>query len=155
MLSTYSFYFVLGYYITNHCAKRENIRLVYALGFVGFTVTVLLNGYMAAKYNIFGKYYNNSTINVAFEAIFIFVLFKNLRLNYNRMNDFMIKLSKYSFGAYWVHVFILKSLHIIGIHSLAMNPLFAVPVVAILVIALSFSISYALNKIPYLNKWIV
>ena len=64
-------------------------------------------------------------------------------------------LSKYSFGAYLIHPFVISVLKYLGLNTLTFNSLLAVPIIGVIVFCGSFLISGILNHIPILNKYIV
>lgn len=65
-------------------------------------------------------------------------------------------LAKRSYGAYLVHALIIDLLNrFLSFNALSFDPIFAVPVTALVIFVISFLISAALNKIPMLKEWIV
>lgn len=152
----YIFYFILGYYIYSIDLNKKHRMYIYFIGMLGFSMTVLLDLIVALKTQKYcSNYYGNFTINVLFESLAVFVFFKYHVFKNERINGFVIKLSKYSFGAYLVHACIIEMLPKFGINSLMCNPIIAVPVMGLIVFIISFSISYIIHKIPILNKYIV
>ncbi|MBR1761130.1 MAG: acyltransferase family protein, partial [Schwartzia sp.] len=152
----FSFYFVLGYYLNTYEVRLEMRKKLYLLGILGFFLTVFLNAIIAWKTGVpTGKYFGNHTVNVALEAISIFIVFKYSKFeNYHR-NNFIVKISKYTFGAYWIHIFVRDGIHFIGINNLLISPLIAVPLMSCAVICISFACSFLLNKNSFANKWLV
>ena len=76
--------------------------------------------------------------------------------NNNRINAFVQKLSKYSFGAYLVHALVIEQLNYrAGINSLSFNSGFSVVCIGIIVFIISFMISAILNNIPIIKKYMV
>lgn len=153
----YASYFVLGYYINKtNLSKRQRI-LIYVLGILGFTFTVVMDLIVAIKTQVYcDHYYGYFSVNVLFEAIAVFTWFKYRKYNWDRLNSFIQKLAKYSFGAYLIHVLVIKLLkkHF-GLNTLSLNAAFAVICIGILVFAISFFISAILNKIPVVKKYMV
>ena len=151
----YSFYFVLGYYLNNKSLKKcKNVICI--LGLLGFASTIILSSIISIKRGeATGDYYGNFTVNILLESVMIFTLFKEAKFQNKKINQIMVKLSKYSFGAYLVHVFVIAFLIKIGINTLTFNTTVSVPVIAIIVFVISFLISCVLNHIPFINKYIV
>lgn len=153
----YASYFVLGYYINKtNLSKRQRI-IIYVLGILGFTFTVVVDLIVAIKTQVYcDHYYGYFSVNVLFEAIAVFTWFKYRKYNWDRLNSFIQKLAKYSFGAYLIHVLVIKLLkkHF-GLNTLSLNAAFAVICIGILVFAISFIISAILNKIPVVRKYMV
>ncbi|MGN0517655.1 MAG: acyltransferase [Acutalibacteraceae bacterium] len=152
----YTFYFILGYVLNNIEFTKKQRKIVYFLGAVGFLSTVLLNAIVAWKTNLPCKtYYSNFSVNVLFEAVAVHTWFKYRDYKHIKLNSIFSKLSKYSFGAYLVHVFVMSLLDIIGVDTLAFLPFISVPVISAIVVIISFAISFLINQIPIINKWIV
>lgn len=64
-------------------------------------------------------------------------------------------LSKFSFGVYLSHIFIMNKLDLLGVNVLSFNPVFSVPVLLLVVLMIGYVISAILHTIPVLNKYIV
>lgn len=156
MVAGYPFYFILGYLLNEKELTKKHRHIIYFLGVVGFVSTILLDLVVSLKIQKgYGGYYGNMTLNVLFEAMAVFVFFK---YNFNKMCRFqniIIKMSKYSFGVYMVHVIIMDKLSNHGINSLCFNPLLSVPVISIFIMVISYIISGILNNTPLLKKYIV
>lgn len=153
----YASYFVLGYYINKiNLSKRQRI-LIYVLGILGFTFTVVVDLIVAIKTQVYcNHYYGDFDVNVLFESIAVFVWFKYKKYNLHRLNSFIQKLSKYSFGAYLVHALVIKQLFIrFGLNTLSFNAVFSVICIGVLVFTVSFVISAILNQIPVVRKYMV
>ena len=85
----------------------------------------------------------------------IFVWFKyNVKGN-DKLNKIIVKLSKYSFGAFLVHIFILQVLRAFGIQGTSFHPVLSVPAITLFTTIVSYLISLVLNKIPVIKKYIV
>ena len=156
MLLGYSFYFVLGYYLSNKEFTKKQRGALYLSGVSGFIITVLLTALASRKTgSAVETYYLNFNVNVLFEAVAVFVLFKQMNFKNKKINRLMFNFSKYSFGAYLVHIFVISLLIAVGINTSIVNPLLSVPLVSFIVIVASFLISFIINKIPFINKWVV
>lgn len=149
-------YFILGFYL-NKTEIRKNYRtIIYILGVAGLVLTILLT--LIASKNA-GKlseaFYNASSVNVLLMSVAVFVWFKYNVKGSERLDTIIIHLSKYSFGAFLVHVFVLHVLKVIGFSSETIHPVFSVPASLIFTTVVSYLISMILNKIPVINKYIV
>ena len=149
-------YFLLGYCLNNVSITKKTERLIYILGIIGFAATILMSLYASRfKGEPFDFYEENMnmSVNVLCEAVAVFVFFKK-KLN------FPVKiirvLSQYSFGAYLVHVAVISELiRLFGRGTPAFNPMFSIPLSALIVFVISFAISAVLNHVPVLKKYIV
>lgn len=149
-------YFILGFYLNKTEINKKKRLLLYILGVIGLVLTVTLN-LLASK--TAGKstetFYSVNSINVLLMSIAIFVWFKyNVKGN-DKFNKIIIKLSKYSFGAFLVHIFILQVLLAFGIQTTSFHPILSVPTITIFTTVVSYLISLILNKIPVIKKYIV
>ena len=156
----YTFYYILGYYISIKTISRKQSIMIYFGGIIGFASTMLFT-LLISKYKgeATGIFYSNMTVNVALEALCIFVLFKNLFSNKAeniKKNNYVVSLSKYSYGSFLVHTLVIIVLDkMFGLTSLSFNTFVAIPVVSVSVFALSFIISAILNHIPFVKKYFV
>ena len=149
----YTGYFLLGYVMDNMEISPKLERAIYSAGIIGVAATVLMSAYaslVAGAPN--GSFYGNTTLNVLCEAVAVFVFFKK---HYDVNSNLMKTLSQYSFGAYLVHAAVIELIKKIGLNSLTFNPILSVPVISVMVFALSFAISAILNRIPLCRKYIV
>lgn len=154
----YSFYFILGYFINNISLTKKYRIIIYSLGIVGGMSTVCFSLFVSLKYGVASQnYYSDFWIGILLEALAIFVLFKQMCNNGNNtLNSLICKLSKYSFGSYLVHALIIEGMNkVMKLNSLSFYPVLSVPCIAILVFVMSFGISAILNKVPFINKYIV
>ena len=148
--------FILGYYLNETEFTKKQRTLICILGAVGFISTVILNAVAGWTSNAISKnYLYTFTVNVLFESIGVFVWFRYREFNSEKLNKIFSKLSQYSFGAYLVHILIMSAFRLYGFSSTSFNPIFCVPALSAVTILLSFAVSYILNKIPFINKWIV
>ena len=151
------FYFILGHKLAQHSFKATQRIAIYICGLLGFAFTIIVDLILALKNQTpISTYYGNSCINVLFEAVSIFVIFKYAPFKQNRWyKKVIVSLSKWSFGAYLVHVLVLDTLNHYGINSLTWNSAVATPFVTLIVFIISFGISGILNNIPIVKKYIV
>ena len=151
-----SSYFILGFYLNKTDITKKHRMIIYILGVIGFMLTILLN--LLASQNA-GKssetFYGATTVNVLLMSVAVFVWFKYNAKGNNKLNKIIIKLSKYSFGAFLVHIFILQILSAFGIQSTSFTPILSIPTITIFTTIVSYLISMVLNKIPVIKKYIV
>lgn len=155
----YSGYFVLGYYLANEELSKAARKIIYALGIFSAVFTVVFSTLSSVKA---GKgvsdLLNNLLPGMFFWGASIFVFFRyrfaDLKLSKSKLN-FLLLLSKLSFGIYLVHDFIITLLERFGITTLSYNVFISVPLNSLAVFAISFAIVYIISKIPFLNKYII
>ena len=149
-------YFILGFYLNKTEIIKKHRTIIYILGVAGLGLTILLNLFASKNAGKTSEaFYNSSSVNVLLMSVAVFVWFKYNAKGSERLNKIIIHLSKYSFGAFLVHIFILQCLTAIGIQSTTFHPVLSVPVITIFTTIVSYLISLVLNKIPVIKKYIV
>ena len=153
----YVSYFVLGYYFDKIKLGKNQRIIIYVLGLAGFIFTVVVDLAVALKtQTACGRYYGNFNVNILLETLAVFTFFKYGKYESDKLNAIVLKMSKYSFGAYLVHALIIEQLNIrLGLNTLSFNPVLAVPSIGVIVFAVSFTISALLNRIPVVKKYLV
>ena len=153
-------YFVLGYYLSKEELSVKIRKSIFICCLLGFAVTILGSSYVSVFLEQPTElFYGNFTLNVMFESVGVFLFFRynicKIAIS-DKMEKFILKLSKYSFGMYMVHAMVIEQLNkILGLNTLTINPLFSVPIIGIIVFVISGGISYVFNHIPKLKKYIV
>lgn len=157
----YTSYFILGHFLDTETIDEKNkINIIYTLGVIGFILTMFLSNIYIHYLGKFDElFYDYLSFNIFLESIFVFVFIKKCFEHFkfsDKQKNIIIKCSKYSFGAFLVHYLILDILmRFCHFTPISFNPLFSVPIIGIIVFVISFFISSLLNKIPFLNKYIV
>ena len=153
-------YFILGYYLSKADISPEMRYIIYVLGILGFACTILSASYISIYMNEPNAVmYGDFTVNVMLQSLGMFVFFKYnvgpLKVS-RKMQTVITRLSKYSFGAYLVHVMVIEQLNnIFGLNTMSFNPILSVIVITLITCVISYAISYICNHIPLLNKYIV
>lgn len=158
MVMGFSACFLLGYYLRNVELTAKHRKLIYLLGIGGVAATAALS---AAASILKGEpteaFYWHFSLNVLLECIAVFVFAKyelpKLHLS-DRAEKIIALLSQYSFGAYLVHPLLLSALAPVW-NALPLPAPAAVPLVSVVLFALSFAVSMGMNRIPGLNRYIV
>lgn len=153
-------YFVLGYYLNNVQIDSKKKRwTICGMGIVGFVATVLLTAVGSQmKGMAIAEFYKNLNINVLLEAmaIFVFVRYNLNKLPENKVMKKLVQvLSKYSFGAYLIHIIIVEDWSRHGFTALSFQPWISIPVLSVAVFLLSYVVAIILSKIPVLGEYIV
>ena len=150
----YLFYFVLGYHLNTVEIKKPVRIVMYVLGILGGISTFWLDQIMTINTQVAcSTYYNAVTINILLQSAAIFIFFKNINF---KKNAFISKLAQYTFGAYLVHAFFIEFLdRCYHINGFIVDAFVGCFFVGVLVMFLSYLVSFALNNMPVINKYIV
>ncbi len=152
----YTVYFILGYYLVKTDLSYRQKRGICLLGIASFLFTIAADSYLSLRLQTpSGRFYGDFTVNVLFESIFVFVLFKYRCPCSDKLNKIVILLSKYSFGAYLVHVMILEQLAKMGLTTMAFSPVVSIPVIWSITAVLAFAVSAVIHQVPILKKYVV
>ena len=156
LLFGYSFYYILGYYLSIEDIKSNWRKIIYFLGIFGALATIVLTFIISRESNVLKTvFYDNFSITILFQSIALYVFAKY------KMNDIKIdinkitKISNCCFGIYLIHALIINILNIFNINTLTIHPLISIPLLSIIVYIISFILTFILNKIPIINKYIV
>lgn len=153
-------YFVGGYYLSKRSISKREETVIYVLGVLGLIFTVSMTRYISIVQGYaYEKLYSYFAVNVLLTAIAVFV-FGKLHLNFpspsEKTTTAIRALSEYSFGSYLVHVMILELLmDYLSLTPSSFNTFLAVPLISLLVFAISMAISAILHQIPFVKKYLV
>lgn len=157
---TYAFYFVLGFYLSRLEVKRPLRRVLWGLGIAGYLVTVGLTSWYSRKTGSGSvEFYAGGALHVCCMTVAIFLFGKYIlsRITLGKTGKKWVNcLSGCTFGMYLVHSLVLRIFQdILGWHSLSVHPVLAIPVLTLVVAAVSWLIAWAIGKIPVLGKYVV
>jgi len=152
----YVTYYILGFYLNNIEISKVKRNVIYFLGVLGTVATIILCSFFSVeKGNAVTNYYEYVNINILAQSVAVFVFFKYDAPAMKRQGLLMGKLAKYSFGIYVVHILILEGLQKrIGLNTLSFNPILSVPIISVIVLLISCTISALINRIPILKDYI-
>ncbi len=155
----FSGYYVLGYYLHNYEIKKPIRILTYVLAFFATIGMALVTVYTSFKsdQNV-TKYLDYLLPMTAIQSIAVFLFVQNIFKSKNplpKTPKAIYILSKISFGVYLSHLIIMKIIKNVCMShfSLPTYALFGLLIISALII--SPLLSYLLNKIPGLKKYIV
>ncbi len=159
LVTGYSAYFVGGYYLSRFELSKKRRWIIYTLGAFAFFATALFTrneSLQAGKF--FEEYYSYFSANVLVQSVAVFVFGKyclNFKPKSKSREMLLLTASKLTFGIYLSHVLVLDTLrYSCGLSRLSNIPLYLLSEV-LLTLLISGIISYVLNKIPVLKKYIV
>lgn len=156
-LCEYTGYFLLGYYllILNkqkvHPALAGCVYIVTVL--FSITITQIVSIQEKQLVNVFNSYF---TLPVFIEAVSLFVMFKELRIDWDK-HRLASKVFTYTSGAglgiYLLHPFIMEHMDsICGINAKMCTPALALLIVTLLSFIISWILIILMKKIPIVRK---
>lgn len=127
-------------------------RLIYLLGIVGVVVTggatIWATNRAALQNSLFFDFTAPNNLCAAV-ALFVFA-----KYNLTKLPKIVDRLAGLSFGIYLCHALVIELLEDQGLHVLAQDPVFWVPVLSVLVFVISGTAAAILQKIPLLGKFL-
>lgn len=173
----YSFYFVLGYYLSSHKISRAVRYAIYILAVITLGIAAFISSEAslaldsASTFVIQHHYpfmFAAATVFIAVKQHFIrrreasqnnpmpYLADKSARLDKeNERLETLQELSSCTLGVYVIHIFVLRFLIQLGIDPIGFAPIISMPLMALMVLAISFGIAYVLKKIPFFGKYFV
>lgn len=155
----FTFFFdLLGVLLLGHELNRRELtgkqrHLLYLAGILGaaltFPLTIWASGRAGTQSSLFCQITAPTTLCTA-AAIFVFT-----KRRLTRLPKIAAGLAECSFGIYLVHAPILDFLTDRGIHALAGDPVWTVPVLAAAVFVLSWAVTAVLRRIPLVGRYLV
>ena len=154
----YSGYFVLGHYLRTHTISIRAEIVTYILAAFGIVLTVFSAVYHNGD-NIFKQLFRLDYLSpiVLVENVALFVFCKNhFVIAKEKTRRAFANVSKCTFGIYLVHILVMNFFFdVVGITTFLGDSLVSVLCISIITYLISLVISEMLNKIPFINKYIV
>lgn len=155
MVLGFGSYFMAGYYLSQTELTPGKRKIIYALGVIGWCFSAGANLLLSRQINEPSQNYLGSFgIGPMLEAVAVFVWCK-YHCTGGKLYGLAKKLSRYSFGVYLAHPFVLTALSLMNLHTLRFAPVLSVPLIALVITAISFGVSWMLNHIPLVKKYFV
>lgn len=156
----YLFYFVLGHYLSKYDVPVILRKSCFMMWIFGILATALTTHLYSNKLLVFSSvYYHEFFPHLVVFVTGVFLAFKYYisRIPFPEpIVRVLTRLSGLSFGVYLIHPFVLESLNRwFGLNTLSFHPIISVPLLMVIVPAVSWLGSYILNRIPVLNKYLV
>jgi surface polysaccharide O-acyltransferase-like enzyme len=153
-------YPILGYFLMHKMGVLENKYLkpnyiAILLTSIGLLLTIISTYQISYSNGKFSElFYNYLSPNIILLSVGVFLLFKSARFNNIFINNVLNIVSKYSYGIYLIHVFILFLLSKIGLTGIFINSIIAIPLVTLLCFSISLVTIFLLNKIKILQPFL-
>lgn len=149
-------YYILGYYISQYGVSLKWEIIIYVLGAVGVLVSCVgttVQSRVQGEYNEwFSKYLMP---NVIFESMAIYTLFAK-RISKIQFSSKTVKLfaklTQLGFGVYLTHALIIDILNLMHINICTYSTFLMIPLLTVVVYALSLIVTFLIRKIPHIGK---
>lgn len=150
----YTGYLVLGYYLAYKPFKFKNMASIAALVFILCIVLIASGTYLLLlKTRSLSTFFYEPIspfILILSASAFLMARFIKIKLN-PVVNNIISNIGKYTLGLYLSHALILNLLELSGITYSIFNPVFSIPLVALLCFSLSCLMIYVMSKLPLLK----
>ena len=155
-VSISSFYFVLGHYLLEYPISVAKRRIIYIIGILSQVLVfgATYYGSMLAD-SPYQGFLGDSFVCNMFLAVAIFTFFVNSSNSITSPNKVLTKVSECTFGVYILHMYIIDLLYKAGFTPSAYSPYWFIPMYALMVFAISFSITFVLRWIPFVKRWLM
>lgn len=151
--SGYIGYLVLGYFLIKFSVKNHTI-LAFIFFISSATFTIFATYYFSLRKNGFDStFYNFLSPNVMLLSVGTFLLSKSIIIKNEIIKRIILEISKYSYGIYLSHVFILIIISKLHINIIPV-PFFSIPITAIFILIFSYFLVFIISKIPFIGKYI-
>lgn len=173
----YSFYFVLGYYLSSHNISRTVRYATYILAIITLGLATVISSGVSLAQGSASTFVIQHHYPFMFAAAAVFIAVKQhfirqmkapqddltpyLADNPHRSDkenerlEMLQELSSCTLGVYAIHIFVLRFLIGLGIDPIGFASIITMPLMALAVLAISFGIAYVLKRIPFLGKYFV
>ena len=155
----YSGFYILGYYLNKYPLDRKFRIPVYILGFLSIAATALATVYFSfSAMNAQSQYleYLLPTTMLSSCSLFIFIQNACAKRSFSdKKKQVIAALSKYSFGVYLCHIFVINTFNRLDIIKLELPYIVIFSIALISTVIISTIVSAILNHIPVLKKYIV
>lgn len=155
----YSGYYVLGYYLHNYEIEKPlkvSVNILACLSTFGIVAVTIFTSFRSNE--LVTKYLEYLLPMTALQSVAVFLCIKNKFQDFNpskKAQKAIYTLSKISFGVYLSHLLVIKIAKKMCLSFFSFPTCITFGIMLIAALILSPLISYILNKIPILNKYIV
>lgn len=148
-------YYVLGYFLQNHFGKEVKIiyrkKMVLLFAFIVISVILPVALFVQnVKVDFYSVFWYLS-ITVALWCIVWWIIVKRLLKNVPKLPNWVVELSKLSFGIYLVHILVMRNVLWKTEWMQNMHGFVQIVVCAILTFTISALISWGISKIKYVR----
>ena len=151
--------FVLGYYMSRAELSSKQRKVIYVLGILGVLLPIFFVESITRISKVPFDFYSGPEKNVfvlfATLAVFVFVKYNAHRLS-GQFKKIFTYLASSVLGIYLTHIFVqICLIKFFNLLNISFNPLFAIPLIALIIFIISLIITEIIKKIPILNKYTI
>lgn len=158
LVSSYIGYFIWGYYLANIGLSDKLKKLFYILMIPSVILNVFLGTTMAWKYDrAIGEVYDSFGIFTFIIVTVLFVFAKDKwskGTDYKGWNRLIKEMSANTLGVYLMHIMLLEFLERCGIHSMMINNVVGIPLLAVGCFIICMIVSALLRRVPFIGRYI-
>lgn len=154
-------YMLLGYYLSTVQKKKTAMWLTVLLLILSSLLIIGWNCFLSVRSGeAVDKVLAIGKLPVALQAAALFSLFSRLEQSkcLNRCRKPVVRFAGLTLGIYVIHVFVLEALkkwlHL-SVATIGLPMVLSVPLLALLVYAISAAIAFVLKKLPVVKDWLV
>jgi len=156
-------YMVVGSYLHKTALQRRQRLALYLGGLVSTVMMIVLTQWNFSNVFYYPAYvfafYNYEGLLVFMQACAVFVLVRQLtqaRKGKACVNPRLLRsLAKYTFASYLVHMMIVETLGKTMLRTLPFSYPLSMPITSVTVFLISMGISWVLNRIPLVNRYLI
>lgn len=153
---SYAGYFVLGYYLYRYPPQKKARLGLYAGGVAGLFGAVGISVLETKlKGQAMATAFDGYSLFTFLVVIALYVCFQNLKISPKGAGGWLIKeLSADTLGIYLMHVLLMEFLEGFGIHSMTINIILGIPLLAVQCFVICALAAALLRRIPLVGKYI-
>lgn len=159
MVTGYSFYFVLGFFLRDHFNSRKMSRKMFFSAIAAFLLAWSITVYGTWVINrgaseFVGTFYNNLFISTMVEATSIFMIALFIDQNYSFKGNIVSKIARYTMSIYLMHAMVLTVISkTLCYRDWTLSAFVIIPLVVIIVFFLCWLGALIMSKIPVIKQF--
>lgn len=153
--SSFLIYYLAGFYFSKYSITKKIRLSIYALALASWFISFMGSTYLSLMRKAPDEYFfGNLRPTNFFIVIGIFLFFQSICGNKKVNSRFISILSGTTLGIYLIHPVFLKLFYALKLNLTSPSPWVNVPLTALALFIISFLITWALQKIPWLKKFL-
>ncbi len=148
-------YFLLGHYLHRYGLSKKGQHGAYLLGLAGMAASVGLTVWLSVRQgNCQEAFFGYSFPGIVFWSAAVYLFVKEKAESWQGIRKPAQQIGRYSLGIYGCHMLVLFFLWRMGINSLLFPSALSVPVLAAVIFLCAMGISWVLQKIPGIGRYL-